>query len=169
MFGKISRIGAVVLVGVLLAGLAVSAASAASVVEGGQTTGLSQAEIEALGLALNDEYRAWATYDQVIRDLGAILPFTNIVGAEQTHINALVTLFNRYGLQVPPNPWPGNVARFASRPEACAGGVAAEIANVGLYDKLLGTVSHRDIKNVFTNLRAASLTKHLPAFQRCAP
>jgi len=61
--------GAVVLVGVLLVGLAVSAASAASVIEGGQTTGLC----------------------------------------------------------------------------------------------------HRDIKNVFTNLRAASLTKHLPAFQRCAP
>jgi hypothetical protein len=130
---------------------------------------LGQAEIDALGLALNDEYRAWATYDQVLRDLGAILPFSNIVQAEQNHIDALVMLFNRYGLRVPPNPWPGNVATFGSRPEACAGGVAAEKANVALYDQLLGVVNHSDIMRVFNNLRYASLSKHLPAFQRCAP
>jgi hypothetical protein len=52
-------------------------------VEGSQTGGLSQSEIEALGLALNDEYKAWAVHDQVISDLGAILPFTNIVLARR--------------------------------------------------------------------------------------
>lgn len=161
MLGKITRIAAIVLVSAVLAGAIIPAAGAAA--------GLSPSEIEALGLALNDEYRAWATYDLVITDLGPISPFTKIVVAEQAHIDALVTLFNRYGLEVPPNPWPGNVPSFDTRPEACAAGVAAETANVALYDQLLGMVNHRDIIRVFTALRTASLTQHLPAFERCAP
>jgi hypothetical protein len=169
MLGRISRIGAIALVAVLLIGAVVPAASAASVVGRSQAQGLSPAEIEALGLALNDEYRAWATYDQVIIDLGAIPPFTKIVPAEQTHIDALVALFVRYGLEVPPNPWPGNVPTFETRPAACAGGVEAETANVALYDQLLGQVEHPSIIRVFTKLQLASLTKHLPAFERCAP
>ena len=36
-----------------------------------------------MGLALNDEYKAWAVHDQVISDLGAIVPFTNIVLARR--------------------------------------------------------------------------------------
>ncbi|MBI2226155.1 MAG: hypothetical protein HYU44_14665 [Betaproteobacteria bacterium] len=31
---------------------------------------LAQAEIRALNEALDDEYRSWATYDQVIADFG---------------------------------------------------------------------------------------------------
>lgn len=83
MLGKISRIGVIALVGVLLVGTVVSAVSAAPIVEGSQTGGLSHSEIEALGLALNDEYKAWAVHDQVISDLGAIVPFTNIVLARR--------------------------------------------------------------------------------------
>jgi hypothetical protein len=173
MLGKTWRIGAIALVAVLLIGAVVPAAIAAPLARNretvGQAPGLSPSEIEALGLALDDEYKEWATYDQVLADLGTIAPFSRIVVAEQIHIDALVTLLNRYGLEVPPNPWPGNVPSFDTRPEACAAGVEAEIANAALYDQLLGMVSHRDIIRVFTALQQASLTKHLPAFERCAP
>ncbi|HKJ07674.1 MAG TPA: DUF2202 domain-containing protein, partial [Gammaproteobacteria bacterium] len=72
---------------------------------------LTETEIRVLHEALDDEYRAWATYDQVISDFGEVPPFSNIRGAEARHIQALCTLFARYGLAVPENTWPGKVAR----------------------------------------------------------
>jgi hypothetical protein len=130
---------------------------------------LDESEVQALNLALQDEYRAWSLYGQVIDDLGAVWPFTNIQSAEQTHIAALVTLFNRYGLQVPANDWPGNVPSFETVAEACQAGVQAEIDNVALYDQLLSMTDQRDLTQVFTSLQHASETKHLPAFEVCAP
>jgi len=50
---------------------------------------LNDTEVRALEEALDDEYRARATYDQVIRDFGPVLPFTRIREAEERHINAL--------------------------------------------------------------------------------
>ena len=57
-------------------------------------TSLSQAEINALLEALDDEYRAWSTYDQVLRDFGDVRPFINIREAEARHIE---TLLEHYG------------------------------------------------------------------------
>jgi hypothetical protein len=48
-------------------------------------TDLTENEIHALNEALDDEYRAWATYDQVIADFGAAAPFSNIRDAEARH------------------------------------------------------------------------------------
>jgi hypothetical protein len=130
---------------------------------------LSESEAEALLLALDDEYRAWSVYDQVIADLGAVRPFSSIQRAEESHIAALTTLLERYGVDVPANEWPGNVPTFDSLAEACAAGVQAEIDNAALYDQLLGMVDNPDIVQVFTTLQQASETRHLPAFERCAP
>ena len=98
---------------------------------------LTDSEVHALNEALDDEYLAWATYDQVIADFGEAPPFINIREAEGRHIEALCTLFARYGLPVPENPWPGKVARYASSQAACEAGVSAEIANGEMYDRLL--------------------------------
>jgi len=130
---------------------------------------LSEAEEEALLLALDDEYKAWSVYEQVIADFGSVRPFTSIQRAEESHIAALVTLFDRYGLDVPENPWLGNVPSFNTLSEACAAGVQAEIDNAALYDDLFSMVDNTDIIRVFTSLQQASETKHLPAFERCAP
>jgi hypothetical protein len=130
---------------------------------------LSAAEVEALQMALDDEYEAWSVYDQVIADLGAVRPFTSIQRAEENHIAALVTLFDRYGLDVPANEWPGNVPTFDTLASACTAGVQAEIDNADLYDELLSMVEHPDLVQVFTTLQQASATKQLPAFERCAP
>jgi len=128
---------------------------------------LTAAETDALGEALDDEYCAWATYDQVIADFGEVPPFGNIREAEARHIEALRGLFDRYGLGVPENPWPGKVARYANLHEACAAGVAAEIENGALYERLLASTRRADILTVFRNLQEASQHRHLPAFQRC--
>lgn len=128
---------------------------------------LTAAEIQALNEALDDEYQAWATYDQVIADFGEVRPFSNIREAEARHIQALLSLFAQYGLAVPDNPWPGKVPRYASLQDACAAGVAAEIANAELYERLLGATRSPDILTVLRNLQDASQQRHLPAFQRC--
>lgn len=130
-------------------------------------TVLTEAEINALHEAIGDEYHAWATYDQVIADFGDVPPFNHIREAEARHINALRNLFARYDVPVPENPWPGRVTRYGSLQEACAAGVAAEIANAALYDRLLSAAEHPDILAVFRNLQEASQQRHLRAFERC--
>jgi hypothetical protein len=129
---------------------------------------LSDVEVQALRDALDDEYRAWAIYDQVIRDFGAERPFINIRDAEARHIEALRALFHRYGLSIPENNWPGRVPRFASTREACQASIAAEVENAALYDRLMRGTNQQDILMVFGNLQRASQERHLPAFRRCA-
>jgi len=132
------------------------------------STELSQSEVEALEMALDDEYKAWSTYQAVIDKFGDVRPFANIIGAEESHIAALKTLFERYGLDVPENEWVGRVPEFDTVNDACHGGVEAEIENAALYDRLFSMIEHEDILEVLHNLRDASLEQHLPAFQRCA-
>jgi len=129
---------------------------------------LTEAEIHALNEALEDEYLAWTTYDQLIADFGEVRPFSNIREAEARHIEALCTLFECYGLTIPENPWPGKVERYASLQAACEAGVSAEIANGEMYERLLETSQRPDIVMVLRNLQEASQQRHLPAFQRCA-
>jgi hypothetical protein len=128
---------------------------------------LSESEIAALNAALDDEHHAWATYDQVIRDFGLVRPFSNIRDAEARHIDALLGLFERFGLPVPANPWPGRVERYPTLHDACVAAVAAEIANAALYERLLASTTRPDILAVFGNLQEASQQRHLRAFQRC--
>jgi hypothetical protein len=128
---------------------------------------LNKSELDALHEALDDEYRAWATYDQVISDFGEVRPFINIRDAEARHIQALCTLFNAYGLSIPANTWPGQVTRYNSLHEACAAGVAAEIDNGKMYKRLLNSTNRSDIQTVYRHLQEASQQRHLPAFQRC--
>jgi hypothetical protein len=132
------------------------------------TAELSASEVEALNLALQDEYKALATYERVIMDHGSVAPFSSIAGAEGQHIASLKALFDTYGLEIPVSEWAAQVPSFSSLSEACAGGVQAEIENAALYDQLFPMTTHPDITLVFEQLQAASLEQHLPAFERCA-
>ncbi|MDY0092371.1 MAG: DUF2202 domain-containing protein [Candidatus Vecturithrix sp.] len=123
---------------------------------------------QALLDALNDEYKALATYQQVIEQFGDIRPFTNIMKAEQTHVEELLPLFEKYGVAVPENEWIGKITAFASIEDALKAGVQAEIENAQMYDEFFTFVQEQDILQVFTQLRDASQEKHLPAFQRGA-
>ena len=133
-----------------------------------QSAALTPQEKAALLEALDDEYKAWATYDQVLADFGPVRPFVNVIEAEARHISALAQLFERYKIAMPRNPWPGKVPRYSSLKDACEAGVRGEIENDALYRRLLPAVRHTDIRAVFERLRAASQNRHLPAFQRCA-
>ncbi len=123
---------------------------------------------QALIDAINDEYKAHATYQKVIDQFGQIRPFANIIRAEETHIQYLLPLFEKYGVAVPEDTWYDKVGSFASLQEAAEGGIQAEIENADMYDKFFAFVEEEDIVTVFTLLRDASREKHLPAFQRAA-
>lgn len=139
----------------------------ATVTPQGTPRPLSSDEVVALNRALDDEYQAWATYDQVVTDFGAIRPFVNIRNAEAAHIRAVQNLFTRYRLLVRPNPWIGNVPHYATLAQACTAGVTIEQAQGPLYDELVAVTTHPDIVNVYRALQSASLNNHLPAFQTC--
>lgn len=121
---------------------------------------------EALCEALDDEYKARATYRAVIAKFGPVLPFANIVQSEQRHIDALLWLFSARGWAPPADRWEGHVAAPESMTEACALGVEAEIENAALYDRLFTMTNDGEVISVFTALRWASAERHLPAFRR---
>ncbi len=118
--------------------------------------------------ALDDERMAIATYRRVIEKFEPVRPFINIVASEERHAAAIVGLFQRYGLAVPPDPWPA-----ASLPipdtvqEACQKAAAGERENIAMYDLLLAGTAEPDVRVVLRNLQAASRDRHLPAFERC--
>lgn len=122
----------------------------------------------ALDSALQDERRAENIYLRVLADHGNVLPFFNVVIAEQRHSASIEMVMRTRGLPIPDSPWTlDNVPRFATLSEACAAAAAAEVANIALYDRVLAQDLPSDVLQVFLANRQASLEKHLPAFERC--
>lgn len=126
-----------------------------------------QPTIDALGVALNDEYRARATYRKVIERFGPVHPFVAILNAEDAHISALLDQFRRLGVEPPPDVWEERVTAPKSLAQACAQGVQAEVENDVLYGRLLERVSDVEARSVMLDLQRVSRTHHLPAFRRC--
>lgn len=143
----------------LLAGLIAASAT-------GFAQTLDEQAQQALVAALNDEYTAKATYQKVLDTFGDVRPFSNIINAEQTHINLLLPLFEKYGVPVPEENQYAAAPEFATLQDALQAGIDAEIANANLYNELLANVKEADIIAVFTRLRDASQENHLPAFER---
>lgn len=135
----------------------------------GQTGRLDARTRDALLAALDDERRAQALYQAVLKRFGEVRPFVNIIRAEQRHESLVAALMKKYGIPVPPNPY---LDRAFSIPdlltECCVQGIAAEKANIAMYDGFLTFVKQKDIWQTFNYLRDASLHHHLPAFERCA-
>jgi hypothetical protein len=133
------------------------------------STALSAEVRVALDRSIQDEYLAETTYQAVITDHGSVLPFINIVIAERQHIASVGQLYVSRNLAVPASTWSAStVPHYATVQAACAGGAAAERANIALYDELLRLDLPSDVRTVFTSLRAASLMNHLPAFESCS-
>ncbi len=134
----------------------------------GRAREISEEEIGALDKAIQDEYKARATYAKVIEKFGPVSPFSNILNAEEQHIAALSALYDKYGIEVPRDEWEDSVPEFETLEEACQAGVQAEIENAALYDELMESTDKQDMLEVFRNLQKASKENHLPAFQRCS-
>jgi hypothetical protein len=129
---------------------------------------MKMALAEVLHESLMDEYMARDTYRKIIDTFGPIRPFINIVEAEQAHIELLLPLFEKYGIPLPPEPDPDRIQDPGSLLEACRTAIAAEVANVALYDQLMTQIDLPDVLEVLRRLQSASRDNHLPAFQRCA-
>lgn len=124
---------------------------------------------QALVEALDDEYRARATYRAVLDAFGDVRPFIDIVESEERHIGALKRLFKRYQVDVPDDPWPGRIGAPESLEAACRAGVKAERENAALYETLLEAArGYPDVERTFRNLLRASQENHLPALERGA-
>jgi hypothetical protein len=125
--------------------------------------------LTVLGDALQEEYKAQMLYRSVLEDYPGAAPFAVIVEAEARHVEALQMLFMRREQVPPSSTWtPGSFEPYDSIRAACAGGVAAETDDAAFYTPYLQrTDLPQDVRNVLTNLQAASLENHLPAFARC--
>lgn len=122
---------------------------------------------EALTAALDDEYRARATYRAVLEAFGEVFPFANIVESEERHIQALRRLCERYGVSIPVDSWPSLISAPGSLEAACEAAVEAERENGVLYERLLEAARDRaDVEETFRRLLSASQDNHLPAFER---
>jgi rubrerythrin len=120
---------------------------------------------QMLTYALQDEYLAQARYNNIIGTFGNIRTFVQIREAELRHINALLPLFERYQVTLPND----NSQTFVTTPEslkaAYAAGVQGEIDNISMYERFLSMNIPNDVRNVYSQLRHASLN-HLAAFER---
>ena len=128
---------------------------------------MNEQTVAALTEALEDEYKARATYGKVIEIFGPIRPFINIIEAEDRHASALLRQFERLGLKPPEDDWAGRIEAPGSVAAACEAAVAAEIENAAMYGRLLEVVDDPAVRDVLLNLQDASQNRHLPAFRRC--
>lgn len=128
---------------------------------------MNEQTIAALAEALDDEYKARATYKKVIETFGSVRPFSNIVEAEGRHAQALLRQYERLGLEPPADDWEGHIEAPQSIVAACKEAIAAEIKNGEMYERLLPNVDDQAVYDVLLNLQDASQNRHLPAFRRC--
>lgn len=121
---------------------------------------------EMLVYAITDEYLAQAEYRAIIETYGEVRPFTNIVNAEQTHIDLLLELFTTYGYEVPENNAQLDVVVPESISAAIALGIEAEKKNIAIYEAFLAqTDLPEDVRSTFEYLLSAS-NNHLNAFSK---
>lgn len=123
--------------------------------------------------ALMDEYHAIAVYAELVDAYGTDSAFDEVLSAEEKHEAAIIRLLDKYEITVPENPYLDGTLDLGPLPaslvDAYSAGVAAEIANIDLYQtELLPLVAeYPDITKVFTALMTASQTNHLPTFEAC--
>jgi hypothetical protein len=84
----------------------ITAASVTALAEygsGAVTDGGTYTTEEMLVYAIEDEYMALGEYQAIIAEYGESRPFTNLIEAEQHHIELLEPLFAEYGVTLPEN------------------------------------------------------------------
>jgi hypothetical protein len=138
--------------------------------------------------ALTSAEKSWLTYmreeEKLARDVYLVLYdrwrlaiFSNISQSEQTHMDAIKVLLDRYGL---PDPATAEVGVFTDRAlqelyddlnaqgsisevEALKVGVTIEETDIDDLNAAIATTTRKDIKTVYGNLLQGSLN-HLKAF-----
>lgn len=120
---------------------------------------------DMLKYALEDELLAYSTYEEIVKAFEVSKPFTNIMKAEQTHIEMVEELMKSYGIDIPEIDPSSHITLPVSLEDAFKAGVQAEIENIALYEKFLEGDLPDDVRAVFEYLIEGS-EKHLSAFER---
>jgi len=122
---------------------------------------------QIIRIAVYDEYHAYETYKKVVETFGPVQPFVNIMQAEISHFEALSQLAKKYEVPLPVNDWEGKIEAPSSLLEASEVGVAAEIDNIRMYDRLIEYAKeYPDVLDLMQRLQAASYNNHLPALRQ---
>ncbi|MCK5008152.1 MAG: hypothetical protein KAR73_12235, partial [Spirochaetales bacterium] len=85
---------------------------------------------QMLTYAIQDEYLARAEYELIIEEYGSIRPFTNIMAAEERHIEWVTELFDDYGYRLPKDTAHMYVVLPKDLKSSFETGVQAEIDNI---------------------------------------
>ncbi len=134
----------------------------------GAKTALEKDELtieQMLSYAIQDEYLARQEYELIMEEYGEQAPFSNIIKAEETHIELLKDIYNEYGYDMPKDTAIEYAVVPSSLEVAFDVGVQAEIDNIAMYEKFLESELHDDRRDVLIELRDAS-ENHLAAFER---
>ena len=119
---------------------------------------------QMLTYAIQDEYLARAEYELIIGEYGSIRPFTNIMSAEERHIEWVTEMFDKYGYSLPKDTSSLHVALPADLKSSFETGVQAEIDNIAMYESFLAEDLPADVRDLFERLKEAS-ENHLRAFR----
>lgn len=123
---------------------------------------------QVLRIAVYEEFKAYEICRKVIETFGNVQPFSNIIQAEVTHINALEPLLIKYNVPAPINDCYDKIELPNTLLECCELGVATEIKNIQMYDNLVSYMDqYPDVKDLLFQLQAASYNNHLPAYRKC--
>lgn len=120
---------------------------------------------EMLVYAIQDEFLAKSEYEKLIDEFKVDRPFTNIIRAEETHIELLKPLFEAYDITLPLDTSKDHLLIPDDLEEVYEVGVQAEIDNIAMYESFLNENIPDDIRSVFESLKTAS-ESHLKAFQK---
>ena len=140
------------------------------------TTKLSPVEVEALKYMVEEEKLARDVYTALAQKYPDVKVFSNIAKSEQTHINAVKSLLDKYGIQAELKP-PGEFNNphlqelykklvdkgDKSLKDALEVGAAIEEIDIVDLQKWLRNVTNPDIQQVFEFLMRGS-RNHLRAF-----
>lgn len=123
---------------------------------------------KALRSALLQEYANGAYYKAVLTKFGPSRRFENLRAAEGRHAEAVLALFNRYGLE-PPTASEAEVPEVpVTLSETIQVAIRLEEKDVATFDDLLESDLPDDVKAVFRQLRTVSAENHLEALKRGA-
>jgi len=132
------------------------------------TSMTSEEVILAALMGPEGEYAAAASYLAVLDAYGDVEPYATIYSAELRHADALIRQLERLGVEVPENPYLGQIEAPADLETAALAWAEGEVLNIELYDYLLTMTDDAQLTKVLNNLRSASLDSHLPAFEAAA-
>lgn len=120
---------------------------------------------DMLTYAQQDEYLAIMEYDEILKVYGTQRVFSNIRRAEETHINLLTPILERYAVPaITSDALPSPIIPESLK-SAYEIGVQAEIENIDMYERFLKADLPADVESAFLRLMKAS-ENHLKAFER---